>query len=200
MLSSRTTIHCWLTPWSAASGWVWVRATLAVALEVDPAVLLIVRDARGKPQLGGALNDWHFSLSHSGGWALLVLAHAQAVGVDLESPRPRPRLLALAQRHFTAAETDILHSLPEAERLQAFYALWTAKEAVLKAAGVGISYGLARVGMAWRASGWDVHRFAGALAPAAAWQLHRLALPAPLIGHIAWCGPERLIRLMETAD
>ncbi|EQD33870.1 4'-phosphopantetheinyl transferase [mine drainage metagenome] len=62
--------------------------------------------------------------------------------------------MALAQRHFTAAETDILHSLPEAERLQAFYALWTAKEAVLKAAGVGISYGLdqgrhglARVGL-----------------------------------------------------
>lgn len=198
--ATSTVIRCWLAPWPARDGWDWVRATLGSALAVDAATLLIDRDARGKPQFGGALCDWQFSLSHSGGWSLLALTQGQPVGVDLESPRPRPRLLALAQRYFTATETDALRSLPEAERLRAFYALWTAKEAVLKAAGVGIGYGLAKAGMVWRAQGWAVDQFEDALAPATAWQLHRLVLPAPLLGHLAWRGPERLVRLIDTTN
>jgi 4'-phosphopantetheinyl transferase len=177
-----------------------VRATLGSALAVDAATLLIDRDAHGKPQLAGALCDWQFSLSHSGGWVLLALALGQPVGVDLESLRPRERLLALAQRFFTSTEANALHNLPETERLRAFYALWTAKEAVLKAAGVGIGYGLAKAGMVWRENCWVIDQFADMLAPATAWQLHRLVLPAPLLGHLAWRGPQRLVRLIDTTS
>ncbi len=194
----RTTIRCWLTRWPARAGWSWVRATLGATLATDAAALSIVRDEHGKPQLTGALREWHFSLSHSGGWALLALAQGQPVGVDLEWPRPRRRLLAMAQRFFTAAEADALHSLAEEERLRAFYSLWTAKEAVLKAAGVGIGFGLAKAGMAWHPPDWVVDRFADALAPAAAWQLHPLVLPAPLLGHLAWRGPQRSVQLIDT--
>ena len=200
MLGSHSTIDCWLARWPTRDGWDWVRATLGSALAVDAAALSIVRDEQGKPHFTGALREWHFSLSHSGGRALLALAQDQPVGVDLESPRPRQRLLDLAQRFFTAAETSVLRGLPEEERLHAFYALWTAKEAVLKAAGVGIGYGLAKAGMAWRGPDWVVDQFADALAPAAAWQLQRLDLPAALLGHLAWRGPQRLIQLIDTTS
>ena len=197
MHPSAPVIRCWLGPWPAHDGWSWVRATLGAALAMDAAALPIVREARGKPRFDGTLRDWHFSLSHSRGHALLALARDQALGVDLESPRPRPHLLALAQRFFTPIETETLRNLPEEHRLHAFYALWTAKEAVLKAAGVGIGYGLAQVGMVWHGQGWTAGHFAGALAPATAWQLRRLDLPGPLLGHLAWRGPHRSVRLID---
>ena len=195
--ATATVIRCWLAPWPARDGWGWVRATLSAALTVEPAALLIARDAHGKPQLGGALCDWHFNLSHSGDRALLALAQGVAVGVDLELPRPRQRFMALAQRYFSASEVATLCECPEPERLRMFYALWTAKEAVLKAAGVGIAHGLARAVMRLDGGRWRPTRFGGALGPARAWHLEALALPAPLVGHLAWCGPMRQLHLVD---
>ena len=135
--------------------------------------------------------------SHSGDRALLALAQGVAVGVDLELPRPRQRFMALAQRYFCASEVSALCECPEPERLRMFYALWTAKEAVLKAAGVGIAHGLARAVMRLDGGRWRPTRFGGALGPARAWHLEALALPAPLVGHLAWCGPMRQLHLVD---
>ena len=193
-------IRCWLAPWPPHGGGEWVRATLGAALAVQPAALPITRDAHGKPRLGGALCDWHFNLSHSGGWALLALAHGVAVGVDLELPRPRQRFMALAQRHFSAGEVAALWACPEPERLHMFYALWTAKEAVLKAAGVGIAHGLARAAMRLDGGRWRPSRFGSALGPARTWHLQALALPAPQVGHLAWSGPMRQVHLIDFVE
>jgi phosphopantetheinyl transferase len=56
--------------------------------------------------------------------------------VDVESLRDLPS--HIAQRAMTARERRACDSLPEAERLPRFFALWVAKEAVTKAAGRGL--------------------------------------------------------------
>lgn len=106
------------------------------------------RDARGKPRLEGALQHHDVSWSHSGDALLLATGPAVEVGADIERLRPRPRALELAARYFAPSETQALHALAEPARTHAFLRLWCAKEAVLKAHGHGISFGLQRLAFA----------------------------------------------------
>jgi 4'-phosphopantetheinyl transferase len=120
------------------------RAWLADALGLAPDALALGRDARGRPYLpGGGARDCNWS--HSGERLLVGLASAGRVGVDLERLRPRPRALELARRFFAPAEADALAALPPEAREAAFVRLWCAKEAVLKAHGHGLSFGLHRL-------------------------------------------------------
>ena len=82
-----------------------------------------------------------FNLSHTRGLVVCAVAMGDAVGVDAES-RDRPRSLApleLARRFFAPAETAALARLPAEERLAAFLAFWTLKEAFVKACGTGLA-------------------------------------------------------------
>ena len=178
--------------------WRWVLARYA-GLPADS--LPLVPDAYGKPRLA-APNAPGFNLSHSGEVVLLAIARGTEPGIDVEALRPRPRALQLAQRYFTAAEAAALARRSETDCQQAFYQLWTAKEAVLKALGRGLAFGLDRVGFALAADGTTVEPldFQDAAAPASAWQLHALA-PAPgRLGALAWRGAARTVRLFALAD
>ena len=76
------------------------------------------------------------SLSHSGGHAVLAVPSADfPVGVDLERLRPR---------RFDAWPDWVLHAdeaswLQQHAELADYYALWTLKEALLKATGQGLA-------------------------------------------------------------
>ncbi len=131
----------------------------------------ITRDEHGCPRLT-AHPAWQFSLSHSGDWAVCALADAP-VGIDVERVRP-VRIDALARRYFTEQEAALLITLPDTERQIAFFRLWTAKESVLKAQGIGLSGGLAvPIG------------YGDSLTAPAPWQLREYALP----GHrLTVCG------------
>ena len=102
---------------------------------------LVISAASGKPQVASAA-PLFVSWSHSGDWLLAFAAIAGPVGCDIERHRPRPRLDALIARSFAAAEVATLLALPDEPKTRAFYALWTLKEAILKADGVGIARGL----------------------------------------------------------
>ena len=191
-------IRLWLAPWpDATRGWHWLRATLADALGCAADDLHIVRDVRGKPQLSATQAHWHFSLSHSGALALLALADLP-VGVDLEAPRPQLRALALAARYFAADESAALQQLSHGRQALAFRQLWTAKEAVLKADGSGLAYGLERVAFAWQDGRWQPASFSGPIGHAAEWTAQPLQLPLPLVGCIAYRSPAR--DLLWTTD
>ena len=89
----------------------------------------------GKPFFKNA-PSLHFSLSHTQGRALAVLADAP-VGCDIEKLRPvKP---GIARRFFTAAEADMLEALPPAQSPAAFFKIWTAKESYQKLTGCGLS-------------------------------------------------------------
>ena len=122
-----------------------LRLVLAGTLGRDPRAVALRPDAAGKPHLAPMGHDTlSFNVSHSGDWALVVVAPGPRVGVDVEAMRPIPDPLSLARLHFAAAETGALASLPSDARLAAFYACWTRKEAFVKALGAGLGFGLAR--------------------------------------------------------
>jgi len=119
-----------------------VRLTLGKYLQLDPGDVRFQITENGKPELTGS--KMRFNLSHSDGTAVLAIARNRAVGVDVERIREDTEAMELAERFFSAAEVDWLHSQPPSERIAWFFTCWTAKEAYIKACGTGLSMPLAR--------------------------------------------------------
>jgi len=115
-----------------------LRRVLAERLGVAPAELRFRRGERGKPELVGT--ELAFNLSHAGELALIGIADRGAVGVDLERVRPLRRLGLLADGALTEGERDSLQrGGDEMAQARWFLRSWTAKEAVAKAFGAGLS-------------------------------------------------------------
>ena len=106
--------------------------------------------------------------------------------------------LEIAERYFSVDETAALAALPAAERSAAFLELWTAKEAVLKALGRGIAFGLNRLSIASAVDRLQLQRLEGD--DVGAWQLQRLDIDSSLVATLAWRGGERRIRLGTLAS
>ena len=110
---------------TAGAGWL-----LQFALEqagVPASQQVFVQNPWGKPLLQNR-EDLHFSLSHSGHWAVCALSDAP-VGVDVEQPRCTE---AVARRFFRSDELTALDPV-------FLTRLWTAKEAFVKALGRGLT-------------------------------------------------------------
>lgn len=139
------------------------RAVLAALVGADdPARLRIGRRCahcghagHGKPFVVDR-SDVSFSVTHSADLALVAVVRTPParVGVDVEVVRPRRSLPALAARVLDDEASARWSALPEAERLRAFYEAWTAKEAYLKAVGVGVTRSLRSVAVA--RPGWTI--------------------------------------------
>ena len=98
--------------------------------------LRVARDHRGRPYLEEA-DGLRFNLSRSGGVTLVAVSREADVGVDLER-RVERDLRSLPAHALCDREREVLDGLPEGERADAFLTYWVRKEAVLKAAGVGL--------------------------------------------------------------
>ena len=136
------------------------RAVLGEMLELRPAAVPISRrcehcgdPAHGRPTLAVA-PPISFSLSHSGAYAAIAVVEGDArVGVDVEAVRPRGRIELLAARVLNDEEHAAWLELDDDDaRLRSFLRTWTAKEAYLKALGIGIATRLRDVPA--RVEGW----------------------------------------------
>ncbi|MFI8192469.1 4'-phosphopantetheinyl transferase family protein [Streptomyces sp. NPDC085946] len=96
----------------------------------------------GRPALAPAEPPLHFSLSHSGGIALVGVA-AVPVGVDVER-LPREETVEICAAALHPRERAELARAPREDRREVFGRLWTRKEAFLKALGTGLSRSPAR--------------------------------------------------------
>jgi 4'-phosphopantetheinyl transferase len=184
-------VHVWRLPHRPEQGRAPFRALVAGYLDVVPSAV-VFRDAPGgRPYIAQPHGDLALNWSHSGKHAVLALGRCLPIlGVDVESPRPRTRALALADRFFHPLERDDLAALPPAQREAAFLKLWTAKEAVLKALGEGLRFGLDRVVFRLRDDRLVPGPFAQAAGALADWHLERLD---DALGHacVAWRGERR---------
>ena len=128
-----------------------LRAILAGYLDTPPEELVFDYGESGKPSLPPARAStpgeptlW-FNLSHSEDLALCAVGESGEVGVDIESVRALSDFKRLAQRHFSPAELRHWSASTGDDALLEFFRIWTRKEAMLKAAGFGLSRPLERV-------------------------------------------------------
>jgi len=98
------------------------------------------QDAPGKPRLLGA-GDWDFNLSHAGDH-VAVAARRGPVGIDLEQHREVRDAGLIVKRYFHADEAQAWRRLPKDRRAAAFFLFWSAREAAMKCAGLGLARGL----------------------------------------------------------
>jgi 4'-phosphopantetheinyl transferase len=113
-----------------------MRRILGRYLDQDAGAIEFAYGSHGKPLLANGAIE--FNLSHSGDWALLAVARDRPVGVDIERIKPMAELEKLTARFLMAAEHERIVSLPEVDRVLAFFRTWTCKEAYLKATGEGL--------------------------------------------------------------
>ena len=119
------------------------RTVLAGYTGVPPQGICFTTDAFGKPLLFAPANDrLHFNLSHSHGVVGCAVALDRQVGIDIEDGSRAVEFLELAERYFAAAEFAHLRKLQGAELQTAFFAIWTLKEAFVKAIGLGLRFPL----------------------------------------------------------
>ncbi|WP_395709661.1 4'-phosphopantetheinyl transferase family protein [Reyranella sp.] len=118
-----------------------LRAVLGGYLGQEARFVRFAYGAHGKPALAEG-TDLRFNLSHSDRWAMLGVVRGVDIGVDIEAIRDLADLDAVARRTFTARENRELDALPAGFRTRGFYACWTRKEAMVKAAGVGLAFEL----------------------------------------------------------
>jgi len=153
------------------------------------------RGANGKPYLPEPYGHWGFNPSDSGGWLLLGLVEGADLGVDLELRRPRASALAIARRHFPAAEIHWLQQ--QADTDHAFLRLWTMKEALYKAIGRGLGYGLGRSCFQPDAAGrLRLAGLDGPAAPAGAWHCAELDLGPGHVGAAVCSGAARPVDIL----
>lgn len=162
------------------------RAWLGPLLGVAPADVPLRRDPHGRPRFQAPALDCDASWSHSGQGLLIAFARGLVLGIDLEWTRPRPNAGALARRYFAAPEADWLLGLPESTREDAFMRLWCAKEALLKAHGRGLAFGLARLSFAERGGALVLADCDPALGEPADWRLHEWSPRPGYRAALAW--------------
>ena len=114
-----------------------IEEVLARYLGVRPSSVVLRRRAEGKPELRGSA--FRVSLAHSGEVALVAIASGREVGVDVELLRAGTESWSLSSHALTHGEQARLGALPASRRSGAFLSMWTRKEALLKAVGVGLA-------------------------------------------------------------
>jgi 4'-phosphopantetheinyl transferase len=112
-----------------------LRLILGLYLQKLPESLQFSYSEKGKPSLPDS--DIQFNISHSETAAVLAVTLHDPIGVDIEK-REDFFKDSLAKRYFSSAEYASLLALPEASRSKGFYAIWSRKEALLKATGEGL--------------------------------------------------------------
>lgn len=84
-----------------------------------------------------------FNVSHSHGLALIAVSTNNCIGIDIELERSDVEIEKLARRYFSKNEYEAIMAFEGNNRRRSFFATWTRKEALVKATGTGIAYGLA---------------------------------------------------------
>lgn len=118
-----------LTP---AIGW-----CFSAVLGCPPGEVSLGRDTLGCPRL--ADDRVRTSLSHADGLVAIAVSCVGRVGIDIEPVARAGAMAEIATRVCHPRELVALSRLSGPERTRALLSLWVCKEALLKAAGIGLA-------------------------------------------------------------
>ena len=164
-----------------------LRAVLCERLGCRKEQLRFGSNEFGKPfaLLRGEMAPVSFNVSHSGDHGLIAYASQGWLGVDVEERVPRKNLEGLIESVLGESERAELAPADGNDRLHGFMKLWTIKEALVKAVGLGMSINMLDLevpramrqgekggifelpqtpGMIWRLQDLGTESFAAALA------------------------------------
>ena len=122
-----------------------LRAIVGGYLQEEPAHLGIAYTQFGKPFVANPGTNLHFNISHSDTLWVAAVCVDKPLGVDIERESARIDAMAIAERYFSEREKAEIAGIPAGDRTRAFFRLWTAKEATMKATSLGFALDLDRV-------------------------------------------------------
>jgi len=117
-----------------------LRLLLSRYCGMDPAGFNYYTNPYGKLSLSS--HPISFNLSKSQNRIAFAFTLNKEIGVDIEQVRPLADLPLLVERWFSQEERAGLAGMDPAVKVDAFYHIWTQKEAFIKAHGEGLSYSL----------------------------------------------------------
>lgn len=122
-----------------------LRQALAQVLNRDATSFHFNYTESNKPWLDEKINGQSIAMNvtHSHGIALVALSLDRQLGIDIEKIREEIEYEKLSKRFFSEHEYDALKNY-QGDKVQAFFAIWTRKEAFVKAVGKGIAFGLSQ--------------------------------------------------------
>ena len=166
------------------------RLILSGYLDCRPEEIAVTQGVAGKPELDHSRHPHgiHWNLSHSYDQALLCVMRDREVGIDLEWIRPLADAAVMQQRVLSEREQAERKRLPVSEQRQRFFELWSLKEAVLKAAGTGLSVAPAKVEFVEAPDGFQLTHVPPQLKHARDWTVCPLVPLAGFRGAVAF-GP-----------
>lgn len=103
------------------------------------------RNSHGKLSVSSA--PIFFNISHSQDRIALAFGLADQIGIDIERVEPIPDIAELVEKWFSPEEKKGFSLIDPRKKMDAFYHVWTQKEAFIKAVGLGLSFPLQDVCM-----------------------------------------------------
>lgn len=117
-----------------------LRILLSRYTGVSPQDIRFQYSAYGKPALDApGAPPLQFNMAHSHQLAVYAFARQTPVGIDLEYIARDVDIAAITTHFFSAGEAKTMRALAAEQRRPWFFERWTVKEAILKAAGVGLT-------------------------------------------------------------
>ena len=161
-------------------GRIFLKLILSKYINCEPSTFKFNSDKRGKLFLCPSNQpSLFFNVSHSHDRLVIAVSRIRELGVDIEFTEEKRAILKIAKRYFSQQEFQDLCNLPKSLQVRRFYELWTLKESVLKAYGVGLSGHLSQIKFAFPASGQIDMRFDLATHDSAGWQSWQIETEGP---------------------
>ena len=122
-----------------------LRIELSKLLRTKARSIRIKESKNGKPFTTGG--DLPFSLSRTNNLFAFVIGRSnQFLGIDIEQIKPGIDFTNISRNYFSIKEQQLILFFDKiADQNRAFFEIWTRKEALLKAIGVGINTELSKV-------------------------------------------------------
>lgn len=114
------------------------RTLLSSLVGTPPEALRFTLGQWGKPALAST-ESLRFNLSNTRGIVVCAVTTGAEVGVDVEHSARDCGGDSIAEQYFSRREVAALRALPQVDRPARFFALWTLKEAYIKARGMGLA-------------------------------------------------------------